>query len=329
MPEKKRSRFKRYLGYTLFFLVTLVVSLYLTFPMAALKPRVVGMLEQAVAQAGPPAGRYGSPSEVKVGEVDLYRLSGVELSDLSVRLSTSDPDPGPTWELDNARVRLQLLPLLLGNRRVSFDLDGYGGNVTGEALMIEERLVEVEVDADAIQIGEIPHLANALGAPLKLELAAEAQLKLGKTPKETTGEIMIKGTGGAVGPGTLKVPVPPISLNCNLESVIELGELDVEVKVADGKASTEKAQLVGKDIDLRADLSVNLRKRLKTSPASGALVLKFDEGLLKREKEVKSAVELAELRIKRGKDKEGAYHFKLSGALGSLRPVPDAKAKVD
>jgi len=328
MPEKKRPRWLRYLGYVAFFLIAFVFSLYLTFPMSALKPRVLGMLEQAVQQAGPRPGRYGTPAEVKVDKISLYRFSGIELSRLSVRLASNEPDPKPTWDFDRARVRLQLLPLLLGRRWVSFDFDAYGGNVSGEALLIEQRLAELEVAADGVQVGEIPHFAAALGAPMQAELGLDAALKLGKTPKEAVGEIAIRGENAQVGPGTLKLPVPPLSLNCNLAGVIDLGKLDIAIKVAEGKAETDRAQLVGKDVDIRADMALNLRKGISTSKVSGALELKFAEELLSREKEVKSAIELAELRIKRGKDKDGTYHFKLGGSLSRLVPTPDPKAKV-
>lgn len=329
MPERPRRRWLSMLGYVGFFVLCSIVSLYLTFPMNALKPRVMSMLQRAVQSAGPKPGRHGSPAEVQVGDIALYRLTGVELKHVKVRLASTEPEPKPSWDIDRAAVRLQLLPLLLGRRWLSFAADLYGGSLGGEAAIVDDRLAELSLEAEGLRTESIPPLVAKVGAPLEAALDIDAKLSLDKGDKIREGTIRVQGRDAKLGPGTLKLPVPPVSLDCKLKTPMDLGTLDLQIAIADGKAKIEPAALVGKDVDVRVKASATLRSTLTSSPVTGALVFKFDEGLMEREPEVKSALELADLRIKSGKHADGSYHFRLAGSLSNLRPTPDAKASVN
>ncbi len=325
MAERTPRRWLHMLGYVGFFFVCFMVSAYLTFPMSALKPQILKLLQQGVEQAGPRPGRYGTPSEVRVEKVDLYRLSGIELTRLSLRLASTDPEPNPSWEIDHARVRLQLLPLLLGDQAISFDVDAYGGNLNGDALIIDQRLAELEATAEGFAVGTIPTVIAKVGVPLEGKLGGHATLKLGKTPKEAQGEIVLAGQGHVLGPGEFKIPGLTGGLTV---PAIDLGELAVKIEIADGKARVKPAGLDGKDVQIAADMTVNLRSPVGRSTTTGGLELKLAEAFLKANEKFQPILDFTP-QLKRAKTKDGAYRFKLSGMLSSIRPTPDPKAKIN
>lgn len=325
MTSRTFPRWLRLLGYAGFFVLSFVVSLYLTFPMAAIKPRVVDALQKAVQASGPAPGRYGTPAEVKVEQVGVFRLSGIELTRLSIRQASSEPEPAPTWELDRARARLQLLPLLLGRTRIGFDVDAYDGTLSGSALLVDNNLAALDAELSALAVGKIPVVLAALGVPLSGTLDGTVELQLGKDPKEAKGQILLKGQGHVLGPGEIKIPGLTGGLTL---PAVDLGTLDVQVAVDDGKARVKPAGLKGKDIEVASDLTLTLRSPVSRSTAAGALEFKLAEAFLKANEKFQPILDFTP-QLKRAKDKEGGYHFKLAGTLASLRPVPDPKAKVN
>jgi type II secretion system protein N len=325
MTDKTRPRWLRALSYIGFFLVCFVVSLYLTFPMSALKPKIMAVLQQAVAQAGPQPGRYGVPSEVKVEGLDVYRLSGVALERVSIRLASTDPDPAPTWDIDKARVRLQLLPLIIGKRRIAFDIDAYDGNLSGTALLDDNRLAELAARAEDFALGKIPALTAKLGVPWSGTVGGNADLKIGKTAKEIQGKITLDGQGAVLGPGEIKIPMMSGPLTV---PAIDLGKLELVADIADGKAKVKPAQLTGKDLQIAAEMTVTLRDPVARSTTAGALELKPAEAFLKANPKFQPIFDLTP-DLKRAKGKDGGYYFKLAGILSSLRPMPDPNARVN
>lgn len=339
MPEKTPRRWLTYLGYAAFFGLCLLVSAYLTFPMQAIKPRVVQLLEEAVQHMGPAPGRYGVPAEVQVDKLRMHRLSGIEIERLSVRLASADPDPAPTWDIDRARVRLHLLPLLLGRWVIGFDVDAYDGSIVGEALLVnrrgdgdgesdkrgsaDKRLAQIEAEADGLQLGKIQALVGLVGVPVSGEAAATVDLKLGKSPKEHVGTIAVRGQGLSLGPGERTIPgFGALSL-----PTIDMGQLVIDADVADGKAKVKPAKLDGKDLKAAANLNVTLRQPVGRSTTTGALEFKMDEAFLAANTKFQPIFDMLP-QLKRAKSEQGAYRFKLSGMLGSLRPQPDRNAKV-
>ncbi len=323
--EKTPSAFKRYALYSAFFMTCFVVSAYLTFPMHKLKPRVEAMLLKQLQQSGPRPGRFGTPARLSIGDMQLYHLSGLELRHLSLRTASTDPDPNPDWNIDAARVRLELLPLLTGSKVLGFDVDAYDGNVSGKLTLVKQKPGAIEAELRGINMGKIPPIVQALGVPFAGQLNGDIDLKLGKTPKEAKGKIQFNGKGYNLGPGEIKIPGLSGGLTVPL---VRMGKLDIKVNIADGKAKVWPAQLVGQDLQLRAKLNVNLRTQLNRSIAKGGFVLKLDEQFLKSNDKFQPILDFTP-QLKRAKTKDGAYAYKINGMLSRLRPRPDSKFKVD
>lgn len=325
MADKNTSPIKRYALYASFFLTCFCVSLYLTFPMQALKPRAEKMILQQLEASGKRPGRHGTPAQVSIGEMDLYHLSGVSMRQLSIRTASTDPDPNPTWEIDVANVRLKLLPLVMGSLVLGFDVSAYKGNIQGAVSLVNKKPAEIDATLKGLQLGQIPAVLQTVGVPFVGSLDGAVNLTLGKSPKETKGSIKLNGEGYVLGPGEFSIPGLTGGLSI---PEVRLGTLDIQGQIVDGKAKFKPAQLVGKDLQLRADVTLTLRSRFGRSMTSGGFVLKLDEAFLQANEKFKPILDFTP-QLKRAKTKDGAYAYKLSGLLERLRPSPDAKFKIN
>lgn len=325
MSENKSSALKRYALYSSFFFGCFIVSAYLTFPMHKLKPRVEEILLKQLQQSGPRPGRHGTSASLSIDDMQLYHLSGLQFRHLRLRSASSDPDPNPDWNIDVARVRLHLLPLLMGSRVLGFDVDAYGGNVSGKITLVNNKPGEIDAQISDVNMGKIPVILQNLGVPFSGHLNGDVNLALGKTAKEAKGRIKLSGQGYTLGPGEFKIPGLTGGLTI---PQVRMGKLDIQVNVADGKAKVLPAEIVGKDLQLHAKLNINLRAQLRRSIAKGGFVLKLEDEFLKANDKFQPILDFTP-QLKRAKTKTGAYAYKINGMLSRMRPRPDSKFKIN
>src|SRR5687767_9211653 len=119
--------------FPLFFFTVFLVALYWTFPARTLKGYVASQIESALSSEH--EGRWVHPPEVVIGDFSLWRLSGVEMEDVSIRLGSLDENLGSKWDFEDLRFRMGLLSSLFGRPRVEFAADLYDGSTKGALTM--------------------------------------------------------------------------------------------------------------------------------------------------------------------------------------------------
>lgn len=317
------------LGYVFFFVFCFVASVYLTFPMDLLKPRILEEANRALNARKSP-GAYGKPGSITVEDVKLWRLSGVELKNVVVLDVTTNPDPAPPWEVDSVKVRVGLLGLLRKHLNITFDVHAYEGTITGDALLVPNdkgdrmELKRLDAKADGVQWARMALIAQALKVPGEGALGGEVHLTLGNDIKEAAGDIKLAGDGLAVGPGELAIPM----FGTLTIPRIDLGKLSGDIKVAEGKTTGPPITLTGVDFQGVLDGPLNLRTPPEQSQiVNGAASFKLAEAFLKANPRFQTAFDLAP-QLKQAKAEDGNYRFRLRGTVGSPQGTPDKNAKV-
>ena len=241
-----RSKFVKLFGYPGFFFAAFSVSLYLTFPMQAVKGKVVSVLEDALGKGK--QGRYGTDPQVNFQSMDLWRLSGVSFERLSLQLGSRDPDPGPVFDFDELRLRVGLLSLLSENPEVSFDAELYDGDVEGDVtISAKGDLKKLNVEFDDVNVARMPVVVGAVGVPTTGKLKGNIELNLGKKPsKEAQGKVDMAIAGLSLGPGELEVPIPGMAGGLTVPS-IDMGDLKLKTELKGGRAEKGLVSLNGKD----------------------------------------------------------------------------------
>ena len=243
-------------GYVAFYVFTLVVFFYWTFPYDRLKERIVRDFN--ARQSGPGA------MSLELDELSSYWLSGIEAEGLRLVSPPEGKAKKPTiTSVESAHARISLPALLIGRRSVSFGADAFGGSLDGNISDSEaERVVEIEIEE--LDLGQTPMLAGLLGLPITgavsgaIELAApEARLS------KAEGKISLKMTGLSVGDGKAKIR-EIIAL-----PKLDAGTLTLEAEVKSGTVKITQLSGSGPDLELGAEGTI----RLRDQPAQSALQL--------------------------------------------------------
>ena len=322
---RRRGLWVTVLGYPAFFLACFVASLYLSFPMQVLRGRILEeMTRQLNAQRSP--GPYGKPGKITADGVDLWRLSGVKFTNLVITPVTTNPDPGIPYEVDRLHVRLELLPLVTKQYVFHFDADAYGGNVNGR-VTLGPGMKEVKAlvgRARGVEWGKIAVVREKLKVPAEGTIGGDIDVTLGKDVKDMAGSVQVRGEGLAIGPGELVIP----TFGSLTLPHVDLGKLDGDIKVAEGKTSGPPIALNGKDIQGQLELPLFLRNQVDNSTVNnGVLVFRLAEEFLKANPKFQPVFDFTP-QLKNAKDDEGSYRFRLRGTLGNISPRPDKAAKV-
>lgn len=325
MKERILAYVQKYapiVGYPLFYALCLAVFLPMTFPYDRLRDRIVASFN--ASQAGGGAGQQG----LQIDEMSGYWLTGVRMK--GVKLSTAPTEPGkPPAELaiDEASVRYSVLPMLIGNSSLGFDVVAFGGEASGS---YDERGKNrsVEVTLDSIDVGQVQPLADLIGVPLEGKLGGTVRLTMpeGKASKGA-GAVTLEMTGVSAGDGKAKLK-GTIAL-----PKIDVGTLTFSAEAKDGVLKIGKLLAGGKDIDLQGEGRIMMRDLATDSLCDAQVRFKINDAYKGKSDMTKTLFgapgstasglfDLADPRIRQSKRSDGYYAWNVRGPLGTPEFVP-------
>ncbi len=328
-------RIARWLAYPAFYLFCLLAFAYLAFPYDRLRDRVVAEIEKR--------GKPGQRIEIK--SLTSYWLTGVRLKGVKLTLPTDEGPPRPKSPFDmsapkdapkesnivieDVKVRVRILPLLIGRVRVNFSASIFGGEVSGSA-PVGGSGGDVELAIEQLDIGQIEPLVQAV-AGLPLKGTADGKLVLSATEgkmNKGTGSLDLTIKGIVIGDGKTKV------MGIELPSA-KVGDLQIsaEAKDKDGVMKITKLATTGPDIDVVGDGKITMRDPAVDSILDIYLRFKFSDAFRGKNGTTKSLfgdpnsnapalIEMPPSELKRAKRPDGYYGYHGHGPLKRLRFDP-------
>jgi type II secretion system protein N len=312
-------------GYPLFFVVCLMLFGSLTFPYDKLKERIVASFN---VQAHPGS----SQQELQIDDLGGYWVSGVRMK--GVRLLTASGEPGKApskIEIDDATVRYSLLPLLVGSSDMNFDLDAFGGEISG-SYDAPGKDKSVDLSIEAVDIGKIAPLVQVLGVPLEGKLGGAVHFTMpdGKTSK-ATGAVSLEAKDVTVGDGKAKIK-GTIAL-----PKVDVGAITFAADAKDGVLKITKLVAGGRDVEVQGDGRITMRELSTDSLCDAQLRFKINDAYRGKSDVTKSLFgtpgstgpglfELADAKIRSSKRPDGYYVWSVRGPLGNPEFLPVGNA---
>lgn len=253
--EKWKERLKRIapkLGYPVFYLFCLVIFLSWTFPYEKLKDRII-------TQFNAQQKTSSQPQELQIDDLDSHFLTGVKAT--GVRLISPSKEAGKSpsvLSIEEARARISLLGLLIGNKDVSFRLDAFDGVIKG-SFDDSGKARDIDLTFDGVDVGRIDTIAANIGFPLDGKLFGTIKLNLpeGKASKGN-GTIALEVrdlNAGNQKELPIKTPMGAFSL-----PRLKVGNLTINGEAKDGVLKLSKIAAAGGDVDVNGDGKVQMRE---------------------------------------------------------------------
>jgi type II secretion system protein N len=250
--KERLKRLAPRLGYPAFYLFCLVVFLSWTFPYDKLRDRIVAQFN--AQQRG-----SSSPSELQIDELDSSWLTGVKAKGVKLIAPAAERGKPPVEiKIDEARARISLLGLLVGNKDVTFSIDAFDGTIKGSFEDSgKQRLIDLTFDG--VDLSRVEAIAQNVGFPLDGRLNGTLNLTLpeGKASKANGAINLEIKDMSAGGPKelTVKTPLGPFTL-----PRLKVGNFSVNGQATDGVLKLSKIGASGGDVDVVGDGRVQLRE---------------------------------------------------------------------
>jgi type II secretion system protein N len=309
----------KWVAYPSFYLFSLVVSFYLTFPWDKVKDRVVAEFDKSQASKGDKAWR------LELGTLSGYWWSGVEITGAKIVIPADDDkskggsvptisgaplnpavlaaaksagggDSGDDAKpkdkdaakgpkdgiilVERLRARVRLLPLLIGRVRVDFSAQAFGGEVKGTVPIGSGTL---DVDVAHVDLSQVAPLRDLVTVPVKGVASGKIEISNegGKWSK-AVGSLALTITDVAIGDGKTKLA------GMATLPPAQLGKLEISAKATDGLLKFEKFGATGKDVEIVGNGFLRLKEPWDSSALDLVIRVGFSEAYRQKDDKTKS-----------------------------------------
>ena len=280
-------RWARVAGYVLFFAAAFVFFLWREIPY----PELARSAEAHLRARG---------IEARIEHLGPGPFPGVRAGRVRVEL----PAPmGTPVELTDVRVQAAVGSLVRGRPVLDLQAKALGGSV--DATVTLGRSLRLETSWKGLDLSKIPKPPRFRDIPLAGSATGELRVRDVRVPfPKAEASLDARFEGIRIGPGKAAgLPVPEVAL----------GNGQIRVEMAGGKAQVREARFEGGDLEIAlSNASVLLRRPLRRSLVNGMISLSPSE---KARKEL--ALLFAVFPSNPGSD--GRYTARIRGNLGSLR----------
>jgi type II secretion system protein N len=323
--KERAKKVAPWIGYPIFYVFAFAVFAVLTFPFEKVKERIVTSFNAKQRETN-------GHDELRIGDMTGYWLTGVKMTDVRLVSAPTDPSQPPSeLKIEEARVRVALLPLLVGNQDLGFHLSAFGGEVDG-SYDIKGKDKSIDVTLTGIDLSQVTPLTALVGLPVEGSLDGTVKLSLpeGKASKGN-GSVAFEATNVAIGDGKAKLKglyAPP---------KVVVGTLTLAAEAKDGTVKITKLAATGKDIELQGDGRIAMRELAMESICDVSLRFKINDGYRNKNDVTKMlfgapgspippVIESLDPRVKASKRADGFYGWQLRGPLGHIEPSPHGGA---
>jgi type II secretion system protein N len=305
-------------GYPFFFLFSLILGAYWTFPYDHVRDFIVQEAER------------GGAMQLEITRLEPSWVTGVEME--GVRVATVPEDAsGPPQEvlIREATARVGLLALMGGTTDVSFDAELDGGGTIEGAFSQSEEATHVEAELQRVDLRRIGPLRGAIGLPITGRAEGNIDLTVGTEAADTEGSARLTIRNLSVADGETPLEIEGLgSAGLTLEQ-LNLGTLQFELETERGAGRIEELHADGEDAELWGSGSIRLARPLSRSSLDMLVRLDFKEGYRTASPRMEGLFALLEVnpQVRPARTPDGAFQWRIQGAFsGRMRMTPAGRA---
>ncbi len=320
MEERIKTRLSqivtklRWVLYPCYFLLVFMLVLYWTFPISAIKGFIAQKFEESLAVSG------SKRATVRIGDMSLWRLSGVRLDDVAIRIPSEDENDAAQWAFDVLKIRFGIFSTLFGHPKFEFASRLSGGSISGSVVLTKNNSIsDLDLQIAQLSLDKLSGSGARSALPIKGVVNANAMMHAGKDiAVDGKGEMDFSVKDFAIGPGQAVIPGGQMPGGVNVPK-INFGDFSGELRFAQGKGQAKDILLKKGDLEAHLNLAVDLANKLAASKISGDGWFKVSSAFLDKNPQVKTLFELVP-ELRDGKDAQGRYSFAIEGTLQNPRP---------
>ena len=318
------DRLKKILFYAvacpLFFLFSLVVGAYLTFPYDHVRDFIVQEAER------------GGSMQLEIVSLEPDWVTGVEAQ--GVRVATVPDDPSaeaPELLIREAHARVGLFSLLGGDTDVDYalELDG-GGTIEGNYAQTEESL-HVSADIQRVDLRRVGLIRDAVGLPMTGQLQGNLDVTIGAEAANTEGSADLTIRALSVADGETALQIDGLGSSGLTLEQMNLGTLRLRAEVERGAARIEELHADGEHAEIWGTGSVRLVQPLQLSSVDMLFRIDFKEPYRTSSPRMEGLFALLEVnpQIRPARTPNGAFQWRIQGSFGGrMRMVTSGRAPI-
>ncbi|MEM7402520.1 MAG: type II secretion system protein GspN [Myxococcota bacterium] len=304
----KRSRW-HLLGYAVWFQLLFVVMFYWTFPIKSFQGQLQQQLQSALS------GAMDQQVQLSIGSMSLWRLSGLRLKQVQLKLPNDDGEPTTTIDFDHMQARLDLLSSLIGNTTISWGVRLHQQSIDGQLSVNKQSNVSFfSFNISKMQLDKVALLTAMSGLPTKGELTANARMQLGNSAKDLQGSFHLSWQQAAIGPGNMVLPAFAGIGGALQLPAIQLGNITIAANAQQGKLQLQKLEFSGGDLQADIKGDGKLRSNWQRTALSGKGWFLLAPEFLKKNPSLKAILSMSP-QLQRAKDEQNRYPFSVRGTI--------------
>lgn len=320
-----RRKILKVTGYISFAVLAFSLNFYWTLPDDAIGQRIAYEMTHLCS----------GPCTVDFTEFRVYGLTGFKAKQMVFKGASKDNGEQKQIVFDNIRIRMRMLPLLIG--RISFTANvpmGAGDidlvvSVKAKELLsssggtnVLARLGNAQIDfaikMNDAELGTSPWIADWTSMPLGGTLVGQVDgIWDGKDAMKSTGRAAVRLDKFSMGPGTLGGFTLP---------ALDMGQVDMLINLEQGRARISTYKQTGGVLQTDVSVSTLIRPEFKQSTLDVCIKLKAEQSFLTENPKMATVMQLAEATLR--KDPSGFLHIPLGGSVGAPRLRPSLCQKI-
>ena len=229
----RAMNWKRTLGYVALFQIFFIIFLYLTFPYDAVKNALVAQVEQKASL------------DVKIGKLTPYRLTGLLAK--NVLVTEQDNPANVLVNLDKVKLRLHLLPLLIGKVVADYDFYLAGGGLAGQ-FILKGKEMAVAANFKDFQIERLnPDKQLKKFGEVKIKGVVNGNYQFyvnNESPRDNQGHLALNYNGFRITNTTI--------LGNKVPDIVFQDPVEMEVSLKNRALSIDKWNMTSPDLDIKA-----------------------------------------------------------------------------